>query len=1472
MSKMNRVRIINLNYNNNAIRIDDETFLLGGESTLFSLRNGGGKSVLVQILTAPFVHKRYRDTKDRPFQSYFTTNKPTFILVEWALDGGAGYVLTGMMVRKSQEDNDGEIKEDIEVVQFIHEYKHANSYDIEHIPFIEQTQDGTIISKKLKGFHGSKQLLESLKQDKNLHFDVYDMSVPTRARMYYDKLNEYQIYYKEWESIIKKVNLKESGLSELFMDAKDESGLIEKWFLDAVENKLNKEENKIKEFGQILLKYIKQYKENKIKIERKASISEFKHETNIILEKAEELLEALKEKSELENKIANLITGLKYLKDLHLDEKQAIEDTIRDLEESINDILYEEISYGVYGFQDEKDEKLRQSQVMNQEVQEGIQEKERLEKKRQIQECARLYKDFKEVAKEVQSYESDLEIAKQKNKDLTPERNLLGFNLKCYYDKKVLEKKEKLEDLNLLIRDYQEKIKDKKKIIASKEQQEKENISKEGQLSSQIMNYDEVERNFNLRYNESLSRNIIGEYEEGILASVFAVQEETLKVKTGELNRIKNIREDNEQKLYSYSRDLEDFQKEVGGIQTSITLLEKELKTFEERILTRKTLVQYINLSEDNIFQTELILNKFNTKIQELEYSLKEYEKEYGNLQSDYKKLESGKVMELPEELEEMLESEGIHYVYGMEWLKKNQKSTLENKKLVETNPFIPYGIIMSEKELNKLVEKQSSIFTSFPIPIIKRETLEAKFHNGNPSIVSGDRVSFYVLFNQNLLDEEELNILLASKEKEIGKIMDMVRIKGEEISFYREKRDQIKYDQLLEKDYRSCQNKLKSSIVTKVNSEARILEMRQTKKQIEDNQKKIVDSIHTESNDIKELLEKQKDLKELSKRYENYLELRKSYDKIKDQIKTIEVGIKETKDQIDELEELVKETIDSKIHNTNEFTMIQDKLLLYINYKEGERIEKSIEEIEARYEAITKELTVDQQIIEEHLDRLRKKFSEKEEDLGYKAKRFQLQEEDFKNEVYDRFLDEELERKIRHKDNEIEKLKEQKSILNTQVAVLTSNIGNKMKELEEKLQKSDLKPRSSIVVTEFKKQIKEKELEKNKEYAKLEGVKNKLFSYEDNLSNLVEYEHLKLESSIDFDLPLIEYNREDLKKLRGNLLRDYKSSDQQIHERKQELYEAMHLVMKKDVFQDDFFKKPLETMYPLLNNPTSLLDQLTMTISSYDSLLLKLEVDIALVDEEKSKVTDMLLEYVGEVHSNLGKIDKNSTIRIRERSIKMLRIKLPDWSEQEMLYLTRLRDFIDGLTESGLYRLERNESIEELIGSQMTTKNLYDTVVGIGNIEIKLYKVEEQREYQITWAEVSKNSGGEGFLSAFVILSSLLSFMRRDDTDIFSEYEEGKVLIMDNPFAQTNAAHLLKPLMDIANKTNTQLICLSGLGGESIYNRFDNIYVLNLITSDLRRGMQYLRGEHAKGEDEIQTMSSSRVSIEGAEQIELLF
>ena len=142
MSKYNAVRIVNLNYNKNTMKINDETFNFGGESTLMSLRNGGGKSVMVQMLMAPFLNARYRDLKDRKFSSYFTGSTPTYILTEWILDNNSSYVLTGMGIKRKTTTSDGDSKDELDIITFIHEYKEGNDYDIHNFPVTEKTSKG----------------------------------------------------------------------------------------------------------------------------------------------------------------------------------------------------------------------------------------------------------------------------------------------------------------------------------------------------------------------------------------------------------------------------------------------------------------------------------------------------------------------------------------------------------------------------------------------------------------------------------------------------------------------------------------------------------------------------------------------------------------------------------------------------------------------------------------------------------------------------------------------------------------------------------------------------------------------------------------------------------------------------------------------------------------------------------------------------------------------------------------------------------------------------------------------------------------------------------------------------------------------------------------------------------------------------------------------------------------------------------
>lgn len=169
MAKLNGYRIVNLTYNvknndsSSTNRIIDEHFELDGLQSLMLLKNGGGKSVQIQMLISPFVSPKYRDFGSRPFTDYFQDDKsPTYIATEWLLDNGEK-VLIGLMVRKCKSHEVTESNKGLEVYSYVYEYRDKfDEYSIGNIPFSQRTEEGYIIASS----HETLDLFASI-QKKN---------------------------------------------------------------------------------------------------------------------------------------------------------------------------------------------------------------------------------------------------------------------------------------------------------------------------------------------------------------------------------------------------------------------------------------------------------------------------------------------------------------------------------------------------------------------------------------------------------------------------------------------------------------------------------------------------------------------------------------------------------------------------------------------------------------------------------------------------------------------------------------------------------------------------------------------------------------------------------------------------------------------------------------------------------------------------------------------------------------------------------------------------------------------------------------------------------------------------------------------------------------------------------------------------------------------------------------------------------
>ncbi|MCI9152617.1 MAG: hypothetical protein HFH20_02405 [Ruminococcus sp.] len=1536
MSKINAARLININYNNNAIRVSDETFHFNGESTLISLRNGGGKSVLVQMLTAPFVHKRYRDAKDRPFESYFTTGKPSFILVEWALDQNAGFVLTGMMVRRSQDSDSGE---DLEMVNFICEYRSSCLQDIHHLPVVEKGKK----EMTLKNFSACRQLFEGYKRDRSLQFFYYDMNNGAQSRQYFDKLQEYQIHYKEWESIIKKVNMKESGLSELFSDCRDEKGLVEKWFLDAVESKLNKERNRMKEFQSILEKYVGQYKDNRSKIQRRDTIRMYKQEAQKIREKLSVYREGEQKEEEQENLVAHFIAELERLQAVT---KEGHEEVLSQMEEVLAEIAhieYEKLSGEIYQLEEQMRFHLSSRDMLSMEKEALERETEEIIRRLHVLACAKQQRLADEEKAEWDEALQRLRVAQEKNVNLEPERNRLGYVLRRHYEKELEENGKRQQENSLAIAETEENISREKQIQSNLEEQIRERVSAEGALKSQVQAYDRQEEQFNNRHQEQFVRNILGEYEPGTMEIFQEAQENRMEELVRERLKTKKAQEASKETQRSQERKLADMREEQIRRRAEQGQQEGIRSSYEEELEERKVILKYLDLDEKELFDREKILQASGRKLLETANLRRNLEKEEDGLQKEYQRLTKGQVLELPQELEAELTGLGIHVVYGMEWLKKNGYPEKANQELVRSHPFLPYGLILSKQEVEKLSRHTGNICTSFPIPIILREHLEKRDREEPGNIRRFEDVSFYVLFNENLLNEEKLRELVAEKERQIARKREAIRIRQEEYQQYFERQEQVKNQSVSRESYEENEKRLKelADQIQGTDEDIRTASQKlaELKEQIELREQ----DIRRADQELERQRRKAEDFQELRAVYEEYVRFRQELELCRKDMGRLADKQKLSREKLEKLQErqksleterdaLLREEEEQqeavrKYRRYEEYTELKEKEAgedwrgLWAAAKSGgaaaaggrqeqksrsgaadgaaggqqeqksrsgaadgaavkPRAEKSavqirvdlrkiVSDMEARYAAVTATVSLEIQELERQEQLSGRRCKEADQELKHLQKKYGLTDDAWQETYYNR--KEESRQEVLLEDRRL-KIRTKQSLWNEEdkrIAVLTQQKEDILKRMRTECGQEEPLPKSEIQNQDFesrKNQLKYQEKELKNTADKLQ---KRLHSLDENLTALAEYSEFEKKEPVAWEQDFIEMNAKELRNFKGILIRDYNQCLKSRQDAKEQLVRVLNQIVRDAHFQEDYYKKPLEAMLELAGDAGQVQRQLETTIQSYDSLMEKLEVDISVVEKEKQKIAELLEDYLQEVHRNLGRIDQNSTITVRERAIKMLKIQLPAWEENENLYHIRLQDLIDELTEKGIGIFERNENAQEYFGTRMTTRNLYDTVVGIGNVQIRLYKIEAQREYPITWAEVAKNSGGEGFLSAFVILSSLLYYMRKDETDIFADRNEGKVLLMDNPFAQTNASHLLKPLMDVAKKTNTQLICLTGLGGDSIYNRFDNIYVLNLIAASLRSGMQYLRANHLRG-NEPETMVVSQIEV--MEQQELVF
>jgi energy-coupling factor transporter ATP-binding protein EcfA2 len=299
MPSINRIRIINFSYNHDSRHIVDETFNFhGGENALLNLSNGGGKSVLVQLFLQVIVPMA--KIQGRNIASFFRKkSQPTYIMIEWKLDGGGGYLLTGIGMTSAEAVEGEGTKPRVRYFNFTSKYSAANPWDIMNIPVA--TRHGGVL--EIKPFREARKLLAE-QERKNPYLLGY---FPEDDRNgYARRLAEFGISQDEWRNVITRINDSENGLEDLFQKYRSSSQLLDDWIIKTVEKVMFKGRSQAGHLEEMLQGLVQEVIENERFIIEKQLFSGFLDRLQNLLGKLETLIKNLEEQKGLGAKLAAL--------------------------------------------------------------------------------------------------------------------------------------------------------------------------------------------------------------------------------------------------------------------------------------------------------------------------------------------------------------------------------------------------------------------------------------------------------------------------------------------------------------------------------------------------------------------------------------------------------------------------------------------------------------------------------------------------------------------------------------------------------------------------------------------------------------------------------------------------------------------------------------------------------------------------------------------------------------------------------------------------------------------------------------------------------------------------------------------------------------------------------------------------------------------------------------------------------------
>ena len=1445
MPQLWRIRLTNIEYDQGKKLYADELFRMQGNNTLINLANGGGKTLLIQLLLQVVLPRE--TLNKRPISDLLGNRKYTgHILVEWKLDSEEpAFLTTGFCFTRGAEE-EGNLKYFLYTVY----YRNANSFDIKNLPLVEDKLPKTY-----------SELLGFLKENRNTReaqLQVFNDS--DKRRDYLRELRTYNLFEKEWKNI-KTTNNVEGGVGEFFAAAKTTKQLLETILIPAVEEVIFTGEDEAKEMAQAF----RQYHENLLRLpELHKNLQDFR----ILREGGEDVLQRVRDYASVQTHFLNQKSRLRQLSNRVLKELSQTQKDLRTVEDQLGETSRElvEMKYREESLPYEHlKRKLTHVEKEQEQARLGHEEGEALYQQREydlrISRGKNLFLERAKYQADNQAILKTIELESQGKeaqlKDLDECRTTLSFLVEKRREKTQCENQACQEEIISLETQF-------KTLKGALDQVYEEKNSYTGsiyRLQSQLEAYQ-------LQWDR-----LAQEYPHlGWLEDpTFALREiekliEGLKNNQQELLRKKQLFKDQSAKD---TQELHELLLKIPRLEADINSVQKEKKDYEgatdelKETLARHSIFCRDPFAEKSRFEAELFRKKLELQEKHVRdgASLTQLKDQVNLIQEHEVYIPNREILRVQHLLQEL----HIPSQVGSEWLKALLQDETQREAYLRHNPLLPYALVLTEPDFKRLQSSkawQSELLTS-PVPLmIRNEALVPDQKYPSERLLTLQPNSSYMLWHpgyQYTISAQSLAQVLANLEAEIqSKEVDLSQLQ-----------DGIKKlnrtENLLDNFFvRYPENPEARFLEASEAATRRLHQAQQRLQQLEEALKSAeaeLMQLDAEHEALREELREREKAWQAFGEWERVLPDRETKSK---ELGIIQIKLKECEQRIHSLRQTQEEIEKKRLSSERLKSELEGQLqhwqrtldLIPSPQKTGiTPLNLTYEEAEARWKAaeeLHKQTSSTISHYEELLKRNQTDITRCEKVLRQELKLTWVEVP----EAYSRISDDELRRIEGEVSALAKRVREAEKGLHALELEIKGYVGTLQERARQIIRQYDKEPytflgdlteeerRINLKIQELHRQLKEWQA-LQAEYKRLEQIYSQasatLRAILKNVEVTKEEELLEepLWQQIQGKLHLtLEEWSEELAKARKELDQKRQTVDQSFRNYAELLRNQENPVVERFVthlLAEDERRFDLEVVETSFQKSFDL-------IAKYEE---KVRHDLQESERNKKELVERCVKQAQRVAEGIKGIDRYVRVNYAGRQTHAIQIKLRDWDQSQAVIL--MEAYVDDAIRE-LKRLTDEQQPEEkrltYIERKMSSKQLLHTLSNLDQSTVKVLKPEQHPESPRleTWEEVQKWSGGERYAGYMAMFMAILSFTRARMSEL---HNPPKVLIADNPFGVASSPHVLNLIFQLAESNQVQMICLTALTDENIFNYFPVVYSLRLRPF---LGKDYMQSKIDKG------------------------